>query len=1415
MVLTTALAGLAFEWVAFSDFNGAYADDLALLQVGGGGGSGATSVPPPNIVFLFDDSLSMHNLICEELTNRCCLSTSFLGCTATELSNGLAAQAAPNGASICKNTVLAGAVGVDRTGDGAGDTYQARYQSDGVTAQGTPYPIFDVRGSTANDDVFPAGATYTHTLHGAFTQRVLGVGSTAAQQIKTAIYDECDAIGDCQTRSRCIYSLRTQGYFQEPSGASCATGDPMGICSAPTGGKVGMACTNNGQCLSNVCRSSRCADCANASACSGTGNSCTNSTCNHYYCTYNGCQYPTDDNNFGGAAQAIVLGDFLNAYPPKSYGMIKAFKDTINNMAGDARLGISDFDDIGSGTIAVDIKPPCSQSTGTNCFDGDPATQCFNPSDANLLTYLDNGLDFNNFTPLAKALDNVGQYYTTSTGTDTPICNYSSITSCSTNNFVVLITDGLPNADATSPSGVPFVNGKISGFSDGYYENQSPDQFVDDVAKALTVIDHRTFTGNQTVATYTVSYGLTDPSNSALCAGILQTTAAAGSGRCLPAVSIAELRTALASIVTEIVTRARGFTAPAVPTTRYSSTSSLSSAIFRPSTTFPLWEGHIFGFTFCDENLDNACDCPDPFKVCILDANGNEIDYDDEGYLASTPFWDAQLCLSGDPNGGNNVPAVPMDQGNLTVGDTSESGCYLTAAQRRIYTAVDGADAGTAVACSSPDTSTGGCTSGDAKIDFTAANVDSVTAFATALAGATTTASKKVVNFFRGYDVDDLNGNGSTTDERSVDSFYVSGEVRDGWWKLGDIFHSVPNVVERPTGRGLGAWATTASYTAFAADHASRIKGILVGANDGMLHAFNAGEWDASADGGKGAYDNGTGEELWAFVSPEMLPKLKSLCDPSGSGCGIGNHKWLVDGSVMVRDIWTGGTAVKTDAANKVRWRTVAVYGHRDGGTTYVALDVTNIANPIYLWQFPQPGTSEAANQGKSWLDTFPAPASIGPLQVKTSGNVVYDRWVVLLSAGFDQNDRKGNVLYMLDAYSGAVLWSATNTGAGNDTDDMNYAFAATPVFYGKLGGSFPYIGGVVAADHGGQLWHIPTSTVPTDTSTPYSFTPQLVFRTVDPPIDTDEVGGDNDSLLDFAEYQSHPFFFAPTLTRHGSHIRAIIGTGDRDLLIPKGTLSPTDGSAGSACDVNGDCTNPLVCKNNRCSGCSVNGNCGGSNTCINTNCLHHYCSNSTCTVALDVTGMPTAVNDSICSDVQLLLAVNLDCVPGGGREACTVEDLQETNGTSMFATDADPGWYFELDPGEKVATPFEIFSGYAIYTTFLPTVACDAAQRMCSNAAKGEARLYARHYISGKGLDWDDDGTVENDELAVSLGEGVPTAPAVSVAVGGGAATPTFIGGGSEGNLVAKEMGGAMTELITEIMRFPVSRALHDALHQ
>ena len=70
-------------------------------------------------------------------------------------------------------------------------------------------------------------------------------------------------------------------------------------------------------------------------------------------------------------------------------------------------------------------------------------------------------------------------------------------------------------------------------------------------------------------------------------------------------------------------------------------------------------------------------------------------------------------------------------------------------------------------------------------------------------------------------------------------------------WKLGDIVHATPVVVGAPSD-----FIVEESYQAFYESNLHRQKMVYVGANDGMLHAFNA--------------ENG--QEEWAFVPEFALP---------------------------------------------------------------------------------------------------------------------------------------------------------------------------------------------------------------------------------------------------------------------------------------------------------------------------------------------------------------------------------------------------------------------------------------------------------------------------------------------------------------------------------------------------------------
>lgn len=194
---------------------------------------------------------------------------------------------------------------------------------------------------------------------------------------------------------------------------------------------------------------------------------------------------------------------------------------------------------------------------------------------------------------------------------------------------------------------------------------------------------------------------------------------------------------------------------------------------------------------------------------------------------------------------------------------------------------------------------------------------------------------------------------------------------------LGDIVSSRPAHVSAPP-----YLYTDTGYSAFKTAQAGRAATVYVGANDGMLHAFDAA----------------SGAERWAYVPGLVLPSLFKLADKRYAS----RHVYYVDGSPVEGDIQVGGS-----------WRTILVGGLNRGGRGYYALDVTNPASPQALWEF--------------------APSTMGysfgrPEIVKLRSG----QWVVLLTSGYNNADGNG-YLYILDAATGAqISGSPIATGVGS-----------------------------------------------------------------------------------------------------------------------------------------------------------------------------------------------------------------------------------------------------------------------------------------------------------------------------------------------------------------------------------------------
>ncbi|WP_369600616.1 PilC/PilY family type IV pilus protein [Hahella sp. SMD15-11] len=182
-----------------------------------------------------------------------------------------------------------------------------------------------------------------------------------------------------------------------------------------------------------------------------------------------------------------------------------------------------------------------------------------------------------------------------------------------------------------------------------------------------------------------------------------------------------------------------------------------------------------------------------------------------------------------------------------------------------------------------------------------------------------------------------------------------SGVFRSRSSRLGDIINSSPVVVGKPN----LSWpdkdpfgVTGDRYSAFKNGQITKYTNIptrdtmiYVGANDGMLHGFDA---SSGANGGK---------EKLAYVPAALYSTatgrgLRYLTDPNYQ------HRYYVDLTPVASDVY-----IKTSASSTAgrSWRTILVGGLRAGGRGLFALDVTNpndfsenptnAANTV-LWEF-------------------------------------------------------------------------------------------------------------------------------------------------------------------------------------------------------------------------------------------------------------------------------------------------------------------------------------------------------------------------------------------------------------------------------------------------------------------------------
>ena len=968
-------------------------------------------------------------------------------------------------------------------------------------------------------------------------------------------------------------------------------------------------------------------------------------------------------------------------------------------------------------------------------------------------------------------------------------------------NFAVQVTDGIPNGDGPAIAGNPAGSGAgHQPITQSYYGtptlmmNDDPQHFLLPVT-AKNIFSHDldpTIAGTQNVITYAVSFGVYDPTNPSVCAGELQRAGQNGGGACFLAKNSAQLTAALQSVLQNIGQETQSFTGPALQTSRSQGDNNANLALFRADSSGPLWEGHLFALDLWDESLKgdfSGGSATVHNEIFILGSDGSPITFDSQGNLLSTPYWDAGLCLAGDA--ANSQPAlVPQDPHNINVSQCYKSGDETAGNARKILTSLSGS-----VGSADP---------------FTMANESAIHAkLGLAAAGgpcASTGTSlacvgQKIIGFFRGLDMLDRKGRGTVVPplDRNLSNLGQSA----GWWKIGDIFHSISAAVPQPYELSSTTFGGTgSSYAKFVQTNANRIRMLIAGANDGMIHAFDSGHWT-------GAYDHGSGTELWAFVPPHMLPKMAGMLNcPSdqGSPCTVADkYEYFVDGSPQVRDVYTptnGNLGTLTNlavATNDINWKTIAITGDRDGGKKYTALDVTDPAAPKFLWEFPtsaQVGTGSgqrAEPAGLSWSDAYPNPAPIMPVTFLDASGNPYLRWVAMVNGGFSRNQTAGRGLYMLDAYTGALLWKYEfKAGATDDRQYMTYSIAAPPGMVSPVSpkvGQPPGAQYVLAVDTGGQVWRF-------DVSTPQfvaagslaTWTGKRLFASAASSATSSAYAAQptSSTILDLPHYPYRPMFqMVSGAWGSTGDLWIMVGTGDRDLL--SNPQSPTPAGITLTTDV-------------------VKEVCGQS---------------------------------PFDSSTYLNRLYGLDSDKLAGLSSVGTED-NLTNVTSSPGHVTQPtvtktgGWFLELTAGEKVNNPADVFADAAYFTTFTPPSNCGlvSATQTCS-APVGTGTLYVLNFETGLpilnltnadagttfgtygGRNGVGAGTISSADASIGLGAGAPSAPNVSFGQQGKNQSGALVVSTSSNSSPIAVSAKTDETAGTLLYQLQVTRSLHDTFLQ
>ncbi len=267
--------------------------------------------------------------------------------------------------------------------------------------------------------------------------------------------------------------------------------------------------------------------------------------------------------------------------------------------------------------------------------------------------------------------------------------------------------------------------------------------------------------------------------------------------------------------------------------------------------------------------------------------------------------------------------------------------------------------------------------------------------------------------------------------------------------KLGDIIESSPVYVGVPE-----IYVNDPTFKVYQANNKNRKPFVYVGANDGMLHAFDAL----------------TGAIQFSYM-PGVIAEGNLISKTSSMNYGdTVAHSYGVNGSPSVADVKFGQTCslLTSNCDTDDGWKTILVGGLSHGGKGIYALDVTDPnrlnetnASDIVLWEF-----TGSDDTGLGYTFSQPQIARICNTRVGTFKPQMCTSSTPVAVFGGGVNPASGKAkLFVLNLETGAVIKTLEVAGGTNTTPNA----LATPAVVDVDGdGVMEY---VYAGDLNGKMW--------------------------------------------------------------------------------------------------------------------------------------------------------------------------------------------------------------------------------------------------------------------------------------------------------------------------------------------------------